>query len=406
MKKLFTGLLLLLTVPIFGQLYSGPFKADGSNLPPGAVTQNYNRTTTFNSTVNMTSSLAVDTNTLFVDAPNNRVGIGTTSPGTNLEVLGAPPTLYVNASTGSPRVLINSPSGQDTRIVLTENGTSQWAIGHFTTGGPLMFSQAGDLSNPKVTFLQNGQVGIGTTTPATALSVVGTVNATTGFTGVLGSDTSINYAQFQLPVNVQTGTSYTLTAADSGKLLTFNNASAITLTLPQQSTTATNAGYSVRVKNLGAGLVTIVKQGAETLDGNTSIAQYATAIIDRPTTTKWAVFGGTATINRPGIHQSIATLTTSQTRYLVGYAGSGFTILGFYQRARALTTAGTFAVQRNGVTIQGLAAIVPSTAGSYTAVTTATNNVVVRGDQITIVADGTLVGVLDLGTSIDLTEQF
>lgn len=36
---------------IYGQSYSGPFKADGSNLPPGAVTRNYNLGITVNSTV-------------------------------------------------------------------------------------------------------------------------------------------------------------------------------------------------------------------------------------------------------------------------------------------------------------------------------------------------------------------
>jgi hypothetical protein len=40
-------------------------------------------------TLSVTSNLTVDTNTLHVDAPNNRVGIGTTTPGYELEVNGS-----------------------------------------------------------------------------------------------------------------------------------------------------------------------------------------------------------------------------------------------------------------------------------------------------------------------------
>ena len=40
-------------------------------------------------TVSVGGNLAVDTNTLFVDAANNRVGIGTSSPSTKLEIVGA-----------------------------------------------------------------------------------------------------------------------------------------------------------------------------------------------------------------------------------------------------------------------------------------------------------------------------
>ena len=50
--------------------------------------------------------LTVDTNTLFVDSTNNRVGIGTTSPNTNLEILttssGGQPLLTLHQSDNTP----------------------------------------------------------------------------------------------------------------------------------------------------------------------------------------------------------------------------------------------------------------------------------------------------------------
>lgn len=53
-------------------------------------------------------------------------------------------------------------------------------------------------------------------------------------------------------VNVQTGTSYTLVASDNGKVVTLNNASAITLTVPA----SLGAGFNCLIVQLGAGAVT------------------------------------------------------------------------------------------------------------------------------------------------------
>lgn len=54
-------------------------------------------------------------------------------------------------------------------------------------------------------------------------------------------------------VNNQTGTSYSLVAADNGKLVTMNNASANILTVPA----SLGAGFSCSVMQLGAGQTTI-----------------------------------------------------------------------------------------------------------------------------------------------------
>ena len=112
--------------------------------------------------------------------------------------------------------------------------------------------------------------------------------------GTIGA-TTVGNAQFTSPVNAQTGTTYTLVATDCGKIITLSDTTGVTLTLPQQSTLTTAAGFWCRVRNLGVGAVTIVKEGSETLDGNTSISQYGDSVITRPTTTKWAVSGGTST---------------------------------------------------------------------------------------------------------------
>lgn len=57
-------------------------------------------------------------------------------------------------------------------------------------------------------------------------------------------------------LNQQTGTTYTLLASDQGKLVTFNNALPVAVTLPQ-GIGDFGAGYNLLVQNLGAGAVTI-----------------------------------------------------------------------------------------------------------------------------------------------------
>jgi len=71
------------------------------------------------------------------------------------------------------------------------------------------------------------------------------------FTWIEQDDTTISF-------NAQTGTSYTLVAADLGKIVTLSNASAITLTVPP-SVFAT--GNIINIQQIGAGQVTLA-QGA------------------------------------------------------------------------------------------------------------------------------------------------
>jgi hypothetical protein len=58
-------------------------------------------------------------------------------------------------------------------------------------------------------------------------------------------------------INVQTGTSYTLQATDNGKIVTFDNAAAITVTVPS----GLGAGFNCMVVQKGAGQVTFVPSG-------------------------------------------------------------------------------------------------------------------------------------------------
>lgn len=58
-------------------------------------------------------------------------------------------------------------------------------------------------------------------------------------------------------INAQTGTSYTVVASDAGKFLTFNNASAVAVTLPQAVAPNFGVGATLTMADLGAGAATI-----------------------------------------------------------------------------------------------------------------------------------------------------
>jgi len=76
--------------------------------------------------------------------------------------------------------------------------------------------------------------------------------------------------KINLAFNAQTGTTYTLVAADSGKLVTSSNASAVVITIPASIFAA---GEQINVQSIGVGLTTISGGGVTiTSTGATSAA--------------------------------------------------------------------------------------------------------------------------------------
>jgi len=103
--------------------------------------------------------------------------------------------------------------------------------------------------------------------------------ATTSVHGI--ADTS--KLAVNLTFNSQIGTAYTLVATDASKLITLNNSSAVTVTVPSSVFTV---GQQINVQATGTGVVTIQGDGISTLTstGTTSSApvlraQYSAATI-------------------------------------------------------------------------------------------------------------------------------
>lgn len=102
----------------------------------------------------------------------------------------------------------------------------------------------------------------------------------------------------QQAINAQTETTYTLAASDCGKLVSLSNASAITLTLPQDSDATIPIGTYVDLYQLGAGQVTVAAGTGATLrvSGLTAKAraQYSRFAVQKVSANTWSLMGDLA----------------------------------------------------------------------------------------------------------------
>jgi hypothetical protein len=90
----------------------------------------------------ITGALVVDTTTLVVDSTNNRVGIGTATPGSgySLDIVGAAVGGIRVSSNNYPNLVIDSANSNGALIYFQEGGTTQARIGHLTGVTGLEFS--------------------------------------------------------------------------------------------------------------------------------------------------------------------------------------------------------------------------------------------------------------------------
>ncbi len=102
-------------------------------------------------------------------------------------------------------------------------------------------------------------------------------------------------ATAMIALNAQTGTTYTAVLADDGKLITCDNASAIALTIPPNSSVAFGIGTQINIMQLGAGQVTITAGAGVTLrSAGTKVktnGQYSVATCVKIATDTWVLVG-------------------------------------------------------------------------------------------------------------------
>jgi hypothetical protein len=105
--------------------------------------------------------------------------------------------------------------------------------------------------------------------------------------------TNLPTVSLNLTFNAQTGTTYTLVSGDVNKLVTLNNASAITVTIPNGVFTT---GQQINLQQLGAGQVTVQGDGTTTFTGTgTKLrAQYSAATLVCTGTNTFTLIGDIA----------------------------------------------------------------------------------------------------------------
>jgi len=186
--------------------------------------------------------------------------------------------VYVTAVSGDTLTIVRGEAGTGVPAVSGIAHTAGASVKHVLTSDDLIFFR--NNASPVASFAFSGSTSGTTTVQATAIAGTNTLTlpATTSDTlvGKATTDTltnktltspTINSAKINLALNAQVGTSYTLVASDSSKLVTSSNAASVIITVPPSIFAA---GEQINVQSIGAGLtsfaagsgVTITSTGA------------------------------------------------------------------------------------------------------------------------------------------------
>lgn len=115
--------------------------------------------------------------------------------------------------------------------------------------------------------VKDGATAIETLGDSIDASFVGLKGGTTGqvLSKTSGTDLAFTWIEQDdttLSFNAQTGTTYTLVASDSAKLVTTSNASAVTVTVPPS---VFSTGNQINVQSIGVGLTSFVAGAGVTI---------------------------------------------------------------------------------------------------------------------------------------------
>ena len=158
-------------------------------------------------------------------------------------------------------------------LTITRAVNSTTAVAHATGATVRHVITARDLTDAQThynTALSAGAHGVtgslatflGSTTSANLAAVV--TDETGSGALVFGTSPALTTPKIQIGFNAQTGTTYTLVAADQDKLVTLSNANPITLTIPSA---IFSTGAVINIQQIGAGQVTVANDGTSTFTG-------------------------------------------------------------------------------------------------------------------------------------------
>ena len=233
-------------------------------------------------------------------------------------------------------VWVTGISGDTLTVVRAKAGTSAIAhtagatVKHVFTGDDATFFTTGtataDAAVPKSTVTAKGDLIVGTASGVVARQAVGAdgyvltadstltngvkwaaVSGPAGDVTLTGVQTLTNKTLvapiITLGINAQTGTTYTVVAADAANLITANNSSAQTYSIPTNATTAFAIGTQINIIQIGTAQVTLqaANSGTTTIlsTGATAAApktrtRYSAMTLVKAGTDLWYVMGDIA----------------------------------------------------------------------------------------------------------------
>lgn len=161
------------------------------------------------------------------------------------------------------------------------------------------------ISNSGITLAAGNAVTIGSTQVLTANSYVG--QAASVVNGIYTTDTATvtptmlatgpARAGFRSEINAQTGTSYTLVLGDLAKMITMDNSSPMTLTVPENASVAFAVGDKIDILRKGTGTLTIAGTGSASVNATPGLklrAQWSSATLVKLATNTWVLIGDLA----------------------------------------------------------------------------------------------------------------
>lgn len=181
----------------------------------------------------------------------------------------------------------------DTNKLKCGNGSTAWnSLAYINNDGDITGVTAG-------TGLSGGGTS-GTVTVSIDTSVTADLTTAQTLTNKTLTTPNLNDPKINLAFDAQTGTTYTTVLNDNGQVVTMNNASANTLSIPTNASVAYPIGTQINVLQIGAGQTTIqaVTSGTTTIlsTGGTAAApkiraRYGMATAIKSATDTWYVVG-------------------------------------------------------------------------------------------------------------------
>lgn len=173
--------------------------------------------------------------------------------------------VFVTGVSGDTLTISRGQAGTGTAGVSGLAHTAGATVKHVLTSSDLIFFR--NNASPVASFGFSGSTSGTTTVQATAVAGTTTLTLPAATDTLVGKATTdiltnktltapvIDTAKINLALNAQTGTTYTLLAADSGKLVTSSNASPVVITIPPS---VFAVGEQINVQSIGAGLTSFV----------------------------------------------------------------------------------------------------------------------------------------------------